>query len=93
MSPRAARAGLPLLVLALAVLAWEAHVALAGVPAYILPAPSRIARTLVADWPLLWASLLVTLRTSGLALLLALLGGVGLGVLMSVSAHRKLVTT
>ena len=77
--------GLPLAVLVAAIAAWEAIVRLQGVPPYILPAPSLIAKTLVTDWPLLAASLLTTLKTTLLSLVLAVLGGVSLAILLSLS--------
>jgi NitT/TauT family transport system permease protein len=76
---------LPLVVFAAAIAAWEAIVRIEGVPPYILPAPSLIARTLVADWSLLSASLLTTLGTTLAGLVLAVLGGVVLAVLLSLS--------
>jgi NitT/TauT family transport system permease protein len=76
---------LPLVVFAAAIAAWEAIVRIEGVPPYILPAPSLIAQTLVADWPLLSASLVTTLRTTLSGLALAVFGGVLLAVLLSLS--------
>jgi NitT/TauT family transport system permease protein len=76
---------LPLVVFAGALAAWEAVVRIEGIPPYILPAPSLIAKTLVADWPLLSASLLTTLETTLAGLVLAVLGGVLLAVLLSLS--------
>jgi NitT/TauT family transport system permease protein len=76
---------LPLVVFAAAIAAWEAIVRIEGVPPYILPAPSLIARTLEADWSLLSASLLTTLETTLAGLVLAVLGGVVLAVLLSLS--------
>jgi NitT/TauT family transport system permease protein len=76
---------LPLVVFAAAIAAWEAIVRVEGVPPYILPAPSLIARTLVADWSLLSGSLLTTLETTLAGLVLAVLGGVVLAVLLSLS--------
>ncbi|MBL0406847.1 ABC transporter permease subunit [Microvirga aerilata] len=76
---------LPLAVFAAALAGWEAYVRLRGVPPYILPAPSLIAATLVGDWPILWASLLTTLKTTLLGLMLAVFGGVLLAVLLSLS--------
>lgn len=64
---------------------WEGVVRAAGVPPYILPAPSLIGATLVADWSLLFASLLVTLRITAEALLLATAGGVALSILFAQS--------
>ncbi|MBJ6126441.1 ABC transporter permease [Microvirga splendida] len=76
---------LPLAVFAAALAAWEGYVRLNGVPPYILPAPSLIATTIVTDWPLLRASLFTTLQTTLLGLVLAVLGGVFLAVLLSLS--------
>ena len=76
---------LPLAVFAAALAAWEMYVRLKGVPPYVLPAPSLIATTLVADWPILQASLLTTLKTTVSGLALAVLGGVLLAVLLSLS--------
>jgi NitT/TauT family transport system permease protein len=76
---------LPLVVFAAAIAAWEAIVRIEGVPPYILPAPSLIARTLVADWSLLSGSLLTTLETTLAGLVLAVLGGVVLAVMLSLS--------
>ena len=64
---------------------WEALVRLADLPAYLLPAPSNIAHRLVQDWPVLWASLLVTLNIALLALLAAVLGGGLLAILFAQS--------
>jgi NitT/TauT family transport system permease protein len=64
---------------------WEAYVRSRGIPPYILPAPSLVATTILTDWPILSASLLVTLKTTLLGLLLAVIGGVGLAVLLSLS--------
>lgn len=76
---------LPVAVLAAALAAWELYVDLRGVPPYVLPAPSVIWTTLLADWPMLSASLLVTLSTTAKGLALALVGGVGLAILFSQS--------
>jgi NitT/TauT family transport system permease protein len=81
-----AQALLPLLVLAAALGLWEAIVRIESIPPYILPAPSLIATTLVADWPLLSSSLLVTLSITFEALAAALIGGVALAVLFAQSA-------
>lgn len=79
------RVGLPLALFALVIFGWERYVVAYGVPHYVLPAPSRIAQTMVADWPVLFASLLQTLKTTFLGLALAIIGGVGLAVLLSLS--------
>jgi NitT/TauT family transport system permease protein len=82
---RILRVGLPLLVLLAMLAIWEAAVRMANVPAYVLPAPDLIVRTLVTDWLLLSHSLLVTLITTFEGFLLAAAGGVGLAVLFNQS--------
>jgi NitT/TauT family transport system permease protein len=77
------RIALPILVLALGVAIWEAVVRLNHIPAYVLPGPSLIVRTLIEDWDLLGRSLLVTLATTVEGFLLAAFGGVGLAVLFN----------
>ena len=76
---------LPATVFFGSVLLWEAIVRALAIPPYVLPAPSLIASTLVADWPLLFGSLLVTLRTTLEALALAIAGGVALAILLAQS--------
>lgn len=76
---------LPLGIFVAAIGAWEAFVRASGIPPYILPAPSVIAATLFTDWPILSASLVVTLKTTLLGLALAVIGGVSLAVLLSLS--------
>lgn len=76
---------LPLLVFTAAIGAWEMYVRIAAIPPYLLPAPSLIAATIKTDWPLLSASLLVTLQTTVIALILAVIGGVVLAIALSLS--------
>jgi NitT/TauT family transport system permease protein len=76
---------LPVVVLALGVLAWEMIVRVREIPPYVLPGPGLVFRTLIADWALLSGSLLVTLKTTLQGLLLAVGGGVGLAVLFNQS--------
>jgi NitT/TauT family transport system permease protein len=54
---------------------WEALVRAYEVPAYLVPAPSVVARTLVADWPILGPSLAVTLETTLAAFAIAVVLG------------------
>ena len=75
----------PAAVLLLALSAWEATVRLRGIPPYILPAPSLIAQTLAKDWGMLSAALLVTVRTTVLALVLAVIGSVALALVFAQS--------
>jgi NitT/TauT family transport system permease protein len=79
------RIALPLVLLALGILAWHLVVELNGIPPYVLPGPMRVARTLVGDWPALSASLLVTLVTTLQGFALAAAGGICLAVLFNQS--------
>lgn len=82
---RIAGAAAPLLVGALALGAWEALVRWQEIPHYILPAPSLIATTLVADRAILFPALLVTLEITAMALAAAAAGGLALAVLFAQS--------
>ena len=76
---------LPVVVLALGVLAWDLIVRVREIPPYVLPGPGLVFETLVADWALLSDSLLVTLKTTLQGFALAVVGGVGLAVLFNQS--------
>ena len=82
---RVLRAVLPVVVLALGVALWEAVVRLYAIPPYVLPSPWLLLTTLIADWSVLSASLLVTLTTTLEGFALAVVGGVGLAVLFNQS--------
>ncbi len=82
---RLLRVALPIVVLALGLLLWEAIVRINKIQPYILPSPSLILRTLIDDWELLSQSLVVTLATTVQGFLLAAFGGVGLAVLFNQS--------
>ncbi len=73
----------PVLVGLLLLSLWEEIVFLRAIPPYILPAPSLILTRLVADWSILGPSLWFTLKTTLLALGLAIAGGTGLAVLFA----------
>jgi NitT/TauT family transport system permease protein len=79
---RAIRIGIPILMLGLVLVVWQTYVTIAEVPHYILPSPLRIAEALSSDWDILGRALLITLRTTVLALVLALVGGVLIAVLL-----------
>jgi NitT/TauT family transport system permease protein len=79
------RIALPIVTLALGILIWDLVVRINEIPPFILPGPGLVAATLLADWTLLWASLLVTLATTFNGLALALVGGIGLAVLFNQS--------
>lgn len=74
---------LPLGVLAALILGWEAVVKLNNLPPYVLPAPDAVLATLVKDRAVLFASMLVTLQTTLVALTLAVVGGIALALLFA----------
>ncbi|MDQ0348596.1 ABC transporter permease [Ancylobacter vacuolatus] len=74
---------LPLGVMAALVLAWALAVKLNNLPPYVLPAPDTVLETLIKDRAVLFASMLVTLRTTLIALALAVAGGVALALLFA----------
>ena len=82
---RLVRILLPVAVLALGIAAWELVVRLNDIPPYVLPGPSAVFRTLVADWPVLSQSLLTTLLTTLEGFAAAALGGIGLALLFNQS--------
>jgi NitT/TauT family transport system permease protein len=84
-SERALRVVLPIILLALGLAIWEAVVGMFGIPPFVLPAPSLILQTVIADWPLLSHSLEVTLITTCEGFLLAAAGGVALAILFNLS--------
>ncbi|NBN79662.1 ABC transporter permease subunit [Microvirga tunisiensis] len=90
LADRLLRIAIPVVMLGLLVLLWAWYVAAYDVPHYILPSPERVVRSLVTDWPILSAALLVTLKITFLALGLALIGGVGLAILMTQSRWVEL---
>jgi NitT/TauT family transport system permease protein len=82
---RALRITLPVIVLALGLAVWEFAVWAWSIPPYVLPSPSLVFKTLIADREILFQSLLVTLTTTFEGFLLAVAGGIGLAVLFNQS--------
>ncbi len=82
MTERILRIVIPVAMVALAIGLWQLHITVNNVPHYIMPAPLTVVTTLFTDWPTLYPSLLVTLRVTLLALALALIGGVGLAIIL-----------
>lgn len=76
---------MPMAALAIAVGGWEAWVRINDIPHYLIPAPSRIARTLVVDGPSLMKSAWFTIKLTLFSLGLAIVGGVLLGALFALS--------
>jgi NitT/TauT family transport system permease protein len=84
-APRALRILLPIVVLAAGIGLWEYAVWRYQIQPYVLPAPSLIFQTLVADWPVLSESLLTTLITTLEGFAAAAIGGIGLALLFNQS--------
>lgn len=81
---------IPVSMLALLVAVWAWYVEAYNVPHYILPSPMRVATAMVTDWPILSAALIITLKITFTALAIALIGGLGLAILMSQSKWIEL---
>lgn len=75
----------PLLALALGLLAWEVIVRLRDTPAWFIPKPTEVFRELVESRSLIWGHTWTTLREMLLGLVLAFLLGVLLAVAISAS--------
>lgn len=76
---------MPMITLLLALAIWEALVRYYHIPHYLIPSPSLIAETLVADGPSLLLSALFTVKLTLLSLFLAILGGVLIGMVFALS--------
>jgi NitT/TauT family transport system permease protein len=81
-SEKILRVVVPVGMLVLAIIVWQAYVMATGTPKYILPSPVDVAGSLWNDWGTLYPALLVTVRITFSALLLALIGGVGLAIIL-----------
>lgn len=76
------RVVIPIAMVLLAIGLWQLHIVVNQVPRYIMPAPGDVALALWNDWGTLSPSLLVTIRITLLALAIALVGGVGLAIVL-----------
>ena len=61
---------------------WEVSVRAFGIAQYILPAPSVILGAIIEFWPAIWKNSLQTLYTTSVGFLLAVVGGLALGLLV-----------
>ncbi len=61
---------------------WEISCHVFDIPKIILPAPSEIARAIVEYWPAIWQNSLQTLYTTTAGFLMAVVGGMALGLLV-----------
>ena len=87
---RIARIAAPLAIGCLALAAWQAIVTIYAIPHYILPGPTLVLQSLIADWGTLLPSLLVTLQVTFMALGVATIGGVALAILFTTSKWIEL---
>lgn len=76
------RIAVPIGMLVFAIMAWHLFVTINQVPHYILPSPADVAASLWNDWGTLYPALLVTVRITFTALILALVGGVLLAIVL-----------
>ncbi|MEM6711138.1 MAG: ABC transporter permease [Pseudomonadota bacterium] len=81
---------LPLTVMAIAIWFWDRIVVWNDIPHFILPRPGLVMETLWADREILVSALWITLKITGLALLVAVVGGVGLAVLFAQSRFAEM---
>ena len=77
----------------LALAVWELIVRLNHIPHYILPGPLLVLQALIEDRGILLPSLLITLQITFMALGVAILGGVGLAILFSLSKWIELASS
>ncbi len=61
---------------------WELAVRIFGIAPYVLPAPSMILNAIIEFWPAIWKNSLQTLYTTSVGFLLAVVGGLALGLLV-----------
>lgn len=90
MGPATMRIVLPTMALLLAILAWEVGVRVAGIPHYILPAPSLVLATLWRDFGSLSQAWLFTLEITFGALALAAVLGAALAAIFAMSRWAEL---
>lgn len=85
-----ARWVVPIVVLSLTIWLWDRIVVWNEIPHYVLPGPGLVLSTLIEDRATLFASLLVTLQITFMALAVAIIGGVGLAVLFTQSKFAEM---
>ncbi len=76
---------MPVIAISLAIIIWEFLVRIYDVPHYLIPAPSKISMTLWTDGPSLIKAMMFTMKLTFFSLLLAIVGGVLLGMLFALS--------
>ncbi len=75
----------PVAVGVLALVIWQIAVWVTGVPAYLLPGPILVSKTLVEEWGQLFPSLVVTFKITLMAFLAAVVSGLMISILFAQS--------
>ncbi|MEM1374624.1 MAG: ABC transporter permease [Pseudomonadota bacterium] len=81
---------IPATVMIAAIWYWDRLVVWNEIEPYILPRPGLVLSTLIEDWGTLSTSLMVTLQITGMALAVAVIGGVGLAVIFALSRYAEM---
>jgi NitT/TauT family transport system permease protein len=85
-----AKWALPTIVVILSLILWDRVVVWNDIPHYLVPGPGLVLETLIKDWTILFAAMLVTLQITLMALAVAVIGGVGLAILFNQSRFAEL---
>jgi len=78
----------PVILGIIVLLTWEFSVRVMNIPPYLLPGPILVVKTMIAEWNPLFASLLVTIKITVVALAVAVVSGVLISMLF---AQNKLI--
>ncbi|MCK6451564.1 MAG: ABC transporter permease [Alphaproteobacteria bacterium] len=78
-----------LVTLAGLIVSWQALVMATGLPPYLLPAPTRVARALVARWDILWHHTQITMLEIALGLVLGVLFGASCALTLAASRYAR----
>ena len=81
-SEKVLRIVIPIVTVLIVIAIWQAIISINHIPKYILPGPVDVANALRTDWPILLPALWVTLQITFSALIVALIGGVAIGVIL-----------
>ena len=81
-SEKVLRIVIPIVTVLIVVAIWQAIISINHIPKNILPGPVDVANALRTDWPILLPALWVTLQITFSALMVALIGGVAIGVIL-----------
>jgi NitT/TauT family transport system permease protein len=81
-SEKVLRIVIPIVTVLIVIAIWQAIISINHIPKYILPGPADVANALRTDWPILLPALWVTLQITFSALIVALIGGVAIGVIL-----------